>query len=126
MQVGDGWKAIDLPQEMAEGQANASPAGFFFQASIVHRSETAGGPSENSQKLLADLEKLDQAASSATTPEQQAKYTSQRADLLEQIAASAGTAEERAMWLRQLTDMMGAAGQMGTYPEAPERLKTLF
>ena len=30
------------------------------------------------------------------------------------------------MWLRQLTDMIGAAGQMGTYPKAVDRLKTLY
>ena len=30
------------------------------------------------------------------------------------------------MWMRQLTDMIGAAGQMGTYPEAVDRLKALF
>jgi len=127
VQVGDGWRVIDLPQEIADGQAESTPAGFFFQASMVHRSESAGnGPGENNQRLLADLEKLDQAAAAATTPEQQAQYTTQRADLLEQIAASAANTEERAMWLRQLTDMIGAAGQMGTYPEAVDRLKALF
>jgi hypothetical protein len=127
VQVGDGWRLIDLPQEVAEGQADSAPAGFFFQASMVRRIESAGnGPGENSQKLMADLEKLDQAAAGATTPEQQSRYTSQRADLLEQIAASTSNAEERAMWMRQLTDMIGAAGQMGTYPEAVDRLKILF
>ncbi|MGD0654844.1 MAG: thioredoxin-like domain-containing protein [Thermoguttaceae bacterium] len=127
VQVGDGWRAIDLPQEIAEGQADSAPAGFFFQASLVHRSDSAANaPGENSQKLMADLDKLDQTASAATTPEEQAKYTSRRADLLEQIAAATPNAEERAMWLRQLTDMIGAAGQMGAYPEAVDRLKALF
>ena len=86
----------------------------------------AVAPGENSQKLMADLEKLDKAAAAATTPEQQAQYTTQRAELLEQIAAGTPNAEERAMWLRQLTDMIGAAGQMGTYPEAVDRLNALF
>ena len=126
VQVDDGWRVIDLPQEIVEGQAESAPAGFFFQASMVRRSESAGNaPGENSQKLLADLEKLDQAAAAATTPEQQIKYTTQRAELLEQIAAGTPNAEERAMWLRQLTDMIGAAGQMGTYPEAVDRLTAL-
>jgi tetratricopeptide (TPR) repeat protein len=127
VQAGDGWRAIDLPQEIAEGRADSAPAGFFFQASIIRRSDSAGNaPGENSQKLMADLEKLDQAAAAATTPEQQAQYTTQRAELLEQIAAGTPNAEERVMWLRQLTDMIGAAGQMGTYPEAVDRLKALF
>lgn len=127
VQAGDGWRAIDLPQEIAEGRADSAPAGFFFQASMVRRSDSAGNvPGENSQKLMADLEKLDKAAATATTPEQQAQYTTQRAELLEQIAAGTPNAEERAMWLRQLTDMIGAAGQMGNYPEAVDRLNALF
>ena len=127
VQAGDGWRAIDLPQEIAEGRADSAPAGFFFQASMVRRSDSSGAaPGENSQKLMADLEKLDQAAAAATTPEQQAQYTTQRAELLEQIAAGTPNAEERAMWMRQLADMIFAAGQMGTYPEAVDRLKTLF
>ncbi len=127
VQAGDGWRVIDLPQEMADGQADTGPAGFFFQASMVRRSEAAGNaPGENSQKLLADLEKLDQSASAATTPDEQAQYTTKRAELLEQIAAGAPNAEERGMWIRQLTDMIGAAGQMGAYPQAVDKLKALF
>ncbi len=127
VQSGDGWRVIDLPQEIAEGGADSTTAGFFFQAPIARGGDSAGvAPGENSQKLMADLEKLDKAAAAATTPEQQAQYTTQRADLLEQIAAGTPNAEERAMWLRQLTDMIGAAGQMGTYPEAVDRLNALF
>ncbi len=127
VQVGDAWKAIDSPQEIAEGRADSAPAGFFFQASIVRRSDSSGtGPGENNQKLMADLEKLDKAAASATTTDEQAQYTSRRADLIEQIAAAAPNAEERAMWLRQLIDMIDAAGQMGAYPQSIERLKALF
>ncbi|MGA2060903.1 MAG: thioredoxin-like domain-containing protein [Thermoguttaceae bacterium] len=127
VQAGDGWRAIDLPQEIAEGRADSAPAGFFFQAPLVRGSDSAGNaPGENSQKLMADLEKLDKAAAAATTPEQQAQFTTQQAELLEQIAAATPNADERAMWLRQLTDMIGAAGQMGTYPEAVDRLNALF
>ena len=66
VQVGDAWRVIDLPQPMVEGQADATPVGFFFQASMTHRSEPAsGGASEASQKLLADLEDLDREAAKA-------------------------------------------------------------
>jgi hypothetical protein len=127
VQVGDAWRVIDLPHDLAEGQTDAPPTGFFFQASMIHRNEAAGGDSfAGNQKLLADLEKLDQDAASATTPEQQAEYTNKRAELLEQIAAAAGNAEERALWLRQLTDMLSAAAQMGNYPDGIDRLNTLY
>jgi hypothetical protein len=127
VQVGDAWRVIDLPHDLAEGQTDAPPTGFFFQASMIHRNEAAGGDSfAGNQKLLADLEKLDQDAATATTPEQQAEYTNKRAELLEQIAAAAGNAEERALWLRQLTDMLSAAAQMGNYPDGIDRLNTLY
>jgi thiol-disulfide isomerase/thioredoxin len=127
VQVGDGWRAIDLPREIAEGHADSAPAGFFFKAPMESRSDASvAGTTENSQKLMADLEKLDKAAAAATTPDEQEQYTAQRAELLEQIAAAAPNAEDRAMWLRQLTDMIGAAGQMGTYPKAVDKLKTLY
>jgi hypothetical protein len=127
VQVGDLWRLIDTPQPMAEGQAENTPGGFFFQASMTLRNETPGsGPSETSQKLLADLENLDRDASRATTPAEQARYTGQRADLLEQIAEAAKTADERGMWFRQLADMLSAAVQSGAYPDGAERLNTLF
>ena len=127
VQVGDGWRVIDLPHEIADGHADSAPAGFFFQAPMERRSDASGaGTAENGQKLMADLEKLDKAAAAATTPDEQEQFTGQRAELLEQIAAASPNAEERAMWLRQLTDMIGAAGQMGTYPKAVDRLKTLY
>jgi peroxiredoxin len=118
VQVGDGWRVIDLPQDAAEGsQADSSSSGFFYQTTLTHHNEPAEGvgPSENSQKLINDLEKLDPLADVA-----------KRADLLEQIAAGAGNAEERTMWLRQLTDMLSAAVQTGNFPDGTDRLKTLL
>ncbi len=127
VQVGDVWRLIDAPQPMAEGQAEATPGGFFFQASMTVHNETGGsGPGETSQKLLADLESLDREASRATTPTEQARYTGRRADLLEQIAEAAKTADERSMWFRQLADMLSAAVQSGAYTDGAERLNTLF
>ena len=42
VQVGDAWRVIDLPQIAGESQADATPSGFFFQAAMVRRGETAG------------------------------------------------------------------------------------
>ena len=73
VQVGDAWRVIDMPQPVGDGQADATSTGFFFQASMTRRSESAnGGRSEAVQKLLADLEGLDREAGKATTPEEQA------------------------------------------------------
>ena len=83
VQVGDVWRVIDLPQTVGDGQADATPSGFFFQAAMTDRSETAAaGPSEASQKLLADLESLDREAARRPRPRSRPEYTGRRADLL--------------------------------------------
>ncbi len=125
VQIGDCWKTIDAPREAGDGSNYAVAGGFFFQS--ANRGEMSGGAGgDDMQKLLAELEKLDKMAAKATTPEQQAAYTSQRADLLEKIANAAKTAEDRANWMRQLTDMISAAVQMGNFPDGAERLQKLF
>ncbi len=127
VQVGDAWRVIDVPQPVAEGQADASSAGFFFQASLARRNEMAnGGSSDAGQKLLADLESLDREAAKAATPEERSQSLRRRADLLEKMAAAAKTPEDRGMWLRQLADMISAAVQSGTCPDGADRLKALF
>ena len=127
IQVGDLWRVIDMPQtaDAKEKQVDATPSGFFFQASM-RRNEPAGADAgETTQKLLADLEKLDRQSAEATTPKQQAQIANRRADLIEQIAKAATTPEERGMWLRQLADMISAAVQSGECPDGAERLKAL-
>jgi hypothetical protein len=129
VQVGDAWRVIDMPQPVGDGQADGATSGFFYQASMTHRNESAGGgagANDAMQKLLADLEKLDRDASGATTPADQTRYNARRADLLEQLSDNAKSADDRAMWLRQLADLISAGAQSGTYPDGAERLKTLF
>lgn len=121
-----GWRVVSAPQPIEEGQAEAPEAGIFFAA---HRSNVpeveSGGPDAQTQKLLAELEKLDKQSASAEAPEEVARLTSARADLLEQIAEAAEAAEDRPLWYRQLADTLSAAVQTGAYPEGVERLKSL-
>lgn len=127
VQVGDVWRTIDVPNPVAEGQTELVAGGFFFRTPAPQQSvPQAGATSEKVQELLAEMEKLDQAAAQATTPAQQVALNARRADLLEQIAASAESAEQRGMWLRQLADTVSAAVQSGEYPEGAQRLAQLF
>ena len=102
-----------MPQPLTEGQADATPSGFFFQAATSHHEEStaSSGASDVYQKLLGDLESLDReiAKAAAGPVEDQIKLTAQRADLIDKLSDSAKNAEDRTMWLRQLTDM----GQRG-------------
>ena len=125
--MGSGWRVIDVPQPVSEAQADLATSGFFFQGPMAGRQQPASkGPSEQIQKLLGDLEKLDVAAAGATTPQKQAALNARRADLLEEIARQAASPQDRDLWLRQLADTVSAAVQSGTYPDGAKRLERLF
>lgn len=122
------WRLIDVPRPMTEGQAAVPLAGFFFRAagSGGPGKMPAGVSSEATQKLYADLAKLDKAAAEASTPEARAELNGRRADMLEKIAEQARTPEERDMWTRQLADWISAGFQSGNFPEGAKRLEALF
>jgi len=127
VKAGNAWRAIDCPQASAEGANDAVAAGFFFRSPATSRPQVAAGaPSEKAQAMLAELEKLDAAASRATDAETQSPLNAKRADLLERLASEAGKPEERAAWVRQMADMVSAAVQSGGYPDGVQRLATLL
>ena len=91
IQVGDVWRLIEAPS-IAEGQAEASSSSFFFQPATTGRPLVAAAAlNDDSPRLLAELEKLDQ-------------FDPRRPELLEQIANLAKTPEERTLWYRQTAD----------------------
>jgi len=127
VQVGDVWRLIDIPRGLDAGETDFDSLGFFFQSRVNGAAlPGAVGASEESRALLAELEKLDQEAAQATTPQQHAAYNARRADLLEKIAFSAGSPQDRAMWFRQLADMISAAVQTGEFPDGVKRLESLL
>ena len=126
IQVGDCWRAIDLPTLPGDAQASPVKSGFFFHASVSARAAGQPGmPNENVLKLLDKLAALDRTAAEAKTEAQRAEYTNQRVALLEQIAQQVDNPHDRAVWLRQLADMVISACQQGLYPDGPKRLETL-
>jgi len=127
VRVGDVWRMVDIPRPMSAENTELASRGVFFQPAMPERqSASAGAPSEKTQQLLSELEKLDAEAARATSPEEQGEYVLKRAKLLERIAASVPQPSERRMWLRQEADMLSAAVQTGQLPEGDERLAELF
>lgn len=129
VRVGDNWRLIDAPTLPAAGEQLAS-TGFFFQPSLPPRTEgsteaATGAPSDAVQKLLDELQNIDDALAKAGTPEEQNGINEQRSTLLEQLAAASTSAEDRAQWIRQLADTASAAVQAGSYTGGAERLKAL-
>jgi thiol-disulfide isomerase/thioredoxin len=115
VRVGSAWKAIDAPTIIAEGQTQTAGGGFFFQATAAVNTATAaaGAPSEETQRLLAELEKIEPG-------------DIRRTEILQQLADQARTAEERATWYRQLADTINAAVQSGKSEDGDKRLQALL
>ena len=122
----NGWRVVDVPHPLGEGQSELA-AGTFFHGALAERAKTSGvsAPSEEVQKLLAAVEELDKSAAQADSQEAKAKYNARKADLLEQVIEQSKP-DERAVWVRQLADTVSAAVQAGAYPEGVKRLQTLF
>ena len=74
--------------------------------------------------MMTALEELDRQIATAT-PDDQAKLNARRCDLLESLAAAAKDPVEREQWIRNLGDTVGAAAQVGSFPEGIDRLKHL-
>lgn len=108
--VGDTWRLLEAPTIGAENQP--MPPGMLTP-NLAHQQAQAplvGGPSEEMQKLMADLEVLDQQAMQAA-PAEQNRITDQRARILNQLADGSTEAEMRSEWIRQLADMLSSAAQ---------------
>ncbi len=124
VRLGDAWRLIDLPQVVGEDMVARSSGYFFTPAQATASNLPAGMDGEQSQKLVAQLEKIDQALGQAK-PADLPRLHAGRADVVEQLAAAASNAAERQTWVQQLVDTVAAAVQEGTYPQGIARLKQL-
>ena len=115
--VGDRWKIVDLPAVGTDVQPQ-NPLVVAMTAPAAAGGATVGGPSEEMQKLMAQLEQLDRAAESLP-PEKQDANIEARGKLLLELAKSSTDAEMRDQWYRQLADMYSNS------PKGPERLAAL-
>lgn len=127
---GDTWRAIDLPRLMDESADENAASGFFFTSSFSPSGSSSstpvpGSPTEAVQKLLADLEKLDDQSSRAASPQELASVHARRATILAGLI-DASTPVERASWIRQMADTVSAAVQSGEFPTGLETLDALI
>lgn len=128
IQVDAAWKMVSAPLWVEDQATLAAAQNIFFRPPAVApaQPEVQSEVTEEMQKLLDELEKLETAAREAQTLEQQAALNAKRAEIIEALEAQATRPEDKAMWLRQLADFISAAVQAGTYPKGVERLAALF
>lgn len=129
IQVGNSWRAVELPRAVTEG-AELSESGVFFNASFSSRGQLAAannapaGMSESMTRLVAELQQVDDKLQSAQG-DQRARLHSQRADVLEKLIAASNSDEERTTWIKQFGDTVNAAAQTGEYPGGVDRLSDM-
>jgi peroxiredoxin len=127
VRVGDVWKLTQIPQPI---EGNATMAGGILMqptlaATVAAASESAPGSAEV-QKVLAELQKLDQESPPPTAGAAKlTEYNAKRADILSRLVAASTTDDERNQWMRQMVDSIASSVQIGAYAEGLDRLKTL-
>ncbi|NMC19931.1 MAG: redoxin domain-containing protein, partial [Thermogutta sp.] len=128
IQVGNAWRLVDAPFILDENAADSLAGGLFFRPPTPATPTSPGenAPTEEMQKLLAELETVEKALAEAKSLDEQTDLNGKRADLLRALAAAAVRPEDRVTWLKQLADTLSATAQGGTFPEGAARLKALY
>jgi peroxiredoxin len=121
--VGDTWKLVGAPSLGADNQPQEDS--FLLTATATPQSNAAasGAPSEEMQKLMAELEQLYRVGESLPA-DKQAANIEQRAEKLQRLAQLSPEAD-RDQWYRQLAGMIGVAIQSGNFPQGFDRLDQL-
>lgn len=131
VRIGDVWKLTQIPQAIEGQNAQVMAGGVLMQPTLaastsVGTTPDSPAPSPEVQKILAELQELDQKAPLPTSAASDlAAYNAKRADLLSRLVASAKSDDERNQWMRQMIDSIASAVQIGAYPEGLPRLKSL-
>ncbi len=127
IRIGDVWKLTRVPQPI-EGESPQIVASALLVPTFDNSATQAPSTIENPemQKLVEDLQKIDQQAPAPTaTKAQQVAFHRRRTDLLNQLRSTATSDEDKQQWTQQLVDGITAAVQTNTFPEGMDRLKQL-
>ena len=130
IQVGDVWKLAQIPTPVdTSGNSVVAVGGIMMQPAIdPGRMEegVVGAMSPEMQKLLADLQKIDEASPKPDAlPQAFADYNVARANVSEKLIAASKIDEDRQQWIQQFSDSLSTATQSGLYPAGLPRLVAL-
>jgi len=125
IKVGDAWRLVELPSVGGEDEAIAQTTGIFFKpgGSAMPAATATAAIGEQTQKLVTELEAVDQQLTQAKQDKEVAELHEKRAFTVERLIEVAETPSERQTWVRQLVDTLSVAAQTGAYPEGAKRLR---
>jgi thiol-disulfide isomerase/thioredoxin len=127
VQINGAWRLADLPRAVADGTV-LSDSGLFFPAAASNRIGNAGasdaGMSQELQKLLVDLERID-----AGLKEQggdRNRLQEEKAMILQKLVIANKGSEDLELWVKQFVDSTSSAAQTGEYVEGVEKLRQMI
>ena len=130
LEAGKAWRLVQLPPALQSAEDSVAASGYFFNSPVVNSgatgTESMVGVSETMQKLLGQLEQVDQDLAQATTPARLVELNRKRAGVLTDLINASSSSEERSQWVRQFSDTVSAAVQSGEFPEGVQRLEELL
>ena len=129
VQIGDVWKLLQVPTPINSGNNVVQVGGILMTPGLPGKTPDDPSTPEMSaemQKLLADLQKIDEASPQPDAPAQAfTDYNVARANVSEKLIGLSRNDEERQQWIQQFTDSLSTATQSGLYPEGLPRLISL-
>jgi thiol-disulfide isomerase/thioredoxin len=115
VKVGDAWRLIDAP-----GEGNDRSLSVGSLAQLPNSEEGGKGrPSAKAQELMEEYEKLDKKQDGS------AAANERRVEICEILATEAKTPEDQAQWMRQAADVINEAVPRGKFPGGIERLTAM-
>lgn len=126
IRIGEVWKLTQVPQPIEGDGVTVSAAGTLIQPLIASAAPTNPGTSPEVEKLLVDLQKLEQGLMQPNVDRATIKsLMARRADLLRRAIDLAETDDEKMLLTKQLVDGYALAAQMGTFPEGAADLRAM-
>lgn len=127
IQIGDVWKLAQIPTPVdTTGKIAVAVGGVMMQPKFGHNTDSPSEISPEMQKLLVELQKIDDATPKPDAPAQTfTDYNVARANVSEKLIASSKTNEDRQQWIQQYADSLSTATQSGLYPAGLPRLEVL-
>ena len=125
VQIGAAWRLADLPRTISENTVLADN-GLFFPASASNRignSSSESGLSQEVQRLLTELEKIESAIKDETGD--RSKLHDDKAKVLQKLVVANKGTDQMDLWVRQFADTISSAAQAGEYPEGVAKLRQL-
>ena len=125
VRINNVWKLTAVPKPIS-GDNAVTTTGILMQPTESSPDQGGLAYSKEVQKLLEELQRIDQSAPNPeSTPAQRKAYAEARADVLNRIIAASDQPEESEQWTRQLADGLALAVQGGGFPDGLARLKKL-